>query len=173
MKQTILDPASSMVSSSGLCSGKLISGSRFTAARSGGSIGSWEAAHLRRRRFGRWRCWSGRFWPSLRGRIDVEGLDAAQARDHIEMIERILAESQPRLCSGGEYFVVWGVCFGRSSRCSQTRSVSGALAAPCASGRFPSCWSRARSFRSFAATSCAQSPRVRPSCSASSSTCFG
>lgn len=39
----------------------------------------------------------------------MERIDAAGARDHIEMIERILAEAQPRLCSGGEYFVVWGV----------------------------------------------------------------
>lgn len=39
----------------------------------------------------------------------MERIDAAQARDHVEMIERILAETQPRLCSGGEYFVVWGV----------------------------------------------------------------
>jgi hypothetical protein len=39
----------------------------------------------------------------------VERIDSAQAREHIEMIDRILAEVQPRLCSGGEYFVVWGV----------------------------------------------------------------
>ncbi|MGB8626678.1 MAG: hypothetical protein WCD03_11015 [Candidatus Cybelea sp.] len=37
------------------------------------------------------------------------GLTAPEARDHIEMVDRILAESQPRLCSGGEFFVVWGV----------------------------------------------------------------
>jgi hypothetical protein len=39
----------------------------------------------------------------------VERIDGAQARDHLEMIDRILAEVHPRLCSGGEYFVVWGV----------------------------------------------------------------
>ncbi len=39
----------------------------------------------------------------------MERIDAAGARDHIEMVERILAEVQPRLCSGGEYFVVWGI----------------------------------------------------------------
>jgi len=39
----------------------------------------------------------------------MERLDAAQARDHLEMIDRILSQSQPRLCSGGEYFVVWGI----------------------------------------------------------------
>ena len=36
-------------------------------------------------------------------------IDRAQARDHIEMVDRILAESQQRLCTGGEYFAVWGV----------------------------------------------------------------
>jgi hypothetical protein len=39
----------------------------------------------------------------------VDRIDAAQARDHLEMVERILAESHPRLCAGGEYFVVWGI----------------------------------------------------------------
>lgn len=39
----------------------------------------------------------------------MERIDAAQARDHVEMIERILAETQPRLCAGGEYFIVWGI----------------------------------------------------------------
>jgi hypothetical protein len=39
----------------------------------------------------------------------MDRIDAAQARDHVEMIERILAETQPRLCSGGEYFIVWGI----------------------------------------------------------------
>jgi hypothetical protein len=36
-------------------------------------------------------------------------MDAAQARDHIEMVDRILAESHPRLCAGGDFFVVWGL----------------------------------------------------------------
>jgi hypothetical protein len=36
-------------------------------------------------------------------------MDEAQAREHIAMVDRILAQSQQRLCSGGEYFVVWGV----------------------------------------------------------------
>lgn len=39
----------------------------------------------------------------------MEPIDAGQARDHIEMVDRILAESQQRLCSGGEHFVVWGI----------------------------------------------------------------
>lgn len=39
----------------------------------------------------------------------MERMDASQARDHIEMVDRILAESCQRLCAGGEYFVVWGV----------------------------------------------------------------
>ncbi len=41
--------------------------------------------------------------------MSVEPLDAAAARDHLEMVTRILAESQQRLCSGGEHFVVWGI----------------------------------------------------------------
>jgi len=36
-------------------------------------------------------------------------MDSSEARDHIEMVDRILAESHQRLCSGGEYFVVWGI----------------------------------------------------------------
>jgi hypothetical protein len=43
------------------------------------------------------------------GGLIVDGMDASQARDHIEMVDRILAESSQRLCSGGEYFVVWGL----------------------------------------------------------------
>lgn len=39
----------------------------------------------------------------------MEPLNAAQARDHVEMVERILVQSSQRLCSGGEYFVVWGL----------------------------------------------------------------
>ena len=39
----------------------------------------------------------------------MERIDAAAARDHIEMVDRILAESHQRLCSGGEHFVVWGI----------------------------------------------------------------
>ncbi|HEY6325998.1 MAG TPA: hypothetical protein VIW73_05710 [Candidatus Cybelea sp.] len=39
----------------------------------------------------------------------MERLNASDARDHIEMVNRILAESQQRLCAGGEYFVVWGM----------------------------------------------------------------
>jgi hypothetical protein len=59
----------------------------------------------------------------------VEGLDAAQARDHIEMIERILAETQPRLCSGGEFFVVWGVASAVVTLLAKLVG-QGALAAP-------------------------------------------
>ena len=35
-----------------------------------------------------------------------------KARDHIEMVERILAESSQRLCFGGSYFLVWGLYSG-------------------------------------------------------------
>lgn len=41
--------------------------------------------------------------------MTTEPIGAAQAREHIEMVDRILAESHPRLCAGGEFFVVWGV----------------------------------------------------------------
>ena len=41
--------------------------------------------------------------------MTVERIDAAQAREHIEMVDRILAESHPRLCAGGDFFVVWGL----------------------------------------------------------------
>ncbi len=39
----------------------------------------------------------------------MQRIDATEARDHIEMVDRILAESHQRLCTGGEYFIVWGV----------------------------------------------------------------
>ena len=39
----------------------------------------------------------------------MQGIDEARARDHLEMVDRILAETQPRLCSGGEFFLVWGI----------------------------------------------------------------
>jgi MFS family permease len=42
----------------------------------------------------------------------VESLDSAQAREQIEMIERILSESSQRLCYGAEYFIVWGLYSG-------------------------------------------------------------
>jgi len=39
----------------------------------------------------------------------MEPLSPMQARDHIEMVDRILAQSQQRLEAGGEYFAVWGI----------------------------------------------------------------
>lgn len=39
----------------------------------------------------------------------MEKIDARAAREHLEMVDRILAESHQRLCAGGEYFFVWGV----------------------------------------------------------------
>jgi len=36
-------------------------------------------------------------------------LNPNSARQHIEMVDRILAESHPRLCAGGDFFVVWGL----------------------------------------------------------------
>lgn len=41
-----------------------------------------------------------------------ERISAEQARDHIEMVARILEESQQRLCAGGEFFLVWGLFSG-------------------------------------------------------------
>jgi hypothetical protein len=46
------------------------------------------------------------------GRPLVADLDPAEAREHIEMVERIIAASSQRLCSGGEYFVIWGLYAG-------------------------------------------------------------
>ena len=42
----------------------------------------------------------------------MEGLDAQQARDHLAMVDRILAESSQRLRFGAEYFLVWGLYSG-------------------------------------------------------------
>jgi hypothetical protein len=39
----------------------------------------------------------------------VDSFEKAEAREHIEMVQRILVESSQRLCYGAEYFVVWGV----------------------------------------------------------------
>jgi hypothetical protein len=44
--------------------------------------------------------------------LNVDNLNATEARDHLEMVERILAQSQQRLCAGGEFFVVWGLFSG-------------------------------------------------------------
>jgi hypothetical protein len=41
--------------------------------------------------------------------MTVDRIDTAQAREHIEMVDRILAETHPRLCAGGDFFVVWGI----------------------------------------------------------------
>lgn len=39
----------------------------------------------------------------------MESLSPAQARDHIEMVDRILTRSERSLRIGGELFLVWGV----------------------------------------------------------------
>ncbi len=58
-------------------------------------------------------------------------MDVIKARDHLEMVDRILSEVQPRLCTGGEYFVVWGVASAAitvvSSLVSQGRAAPTAL----------------------------------------------
>lgn len=44
----------------------------------------------------------------------MDEMNAAQARDHIEMVDRILAQSDQSLCAGAEYFIVWGLYSGFS-----------------------------------------------------------
>lgn len=39
----------------------------------------------------------------------MNDVDRNEAREHIEMVDRILAQTQQRLCTGGEFFIVWGV----------------------------------------------------------------
>jgi hypothetical protein len=36
-------------------------------------------------------------------------MDASEAREHLEMVERIIAASSRKLQTGGEYFIIWGV----------------------------------------------------------------
>ena len=36
-------------------------------------------------------------------------MDASEAREHLEMVERIIAASSRKLQAGGEYFIIWGV----------------------------------------------------------------
>ena len=42
----------------------------------------------------------------------MDRIDSTQAREQVEMIERILAASSQRLCAGGEYFLIWGLYSG-------------------------------------------------------------
>lgn len=36
-------------------------------------------------------------------------MEASEAREQLEMVDRIIASSSQRLCAGGEFFVVWGI----------------------------------------------------------------
>ncbi len=38
----------------------------------------------------------------------MNGFDQTQAQEQIAMVDRILQQTQQRLCAGGEFFVVWG-----------------------------------------------------------------
>ena len=38
----------------------------------------------------------------------MNGIDEREAQEQIAMVDRILSQSQQRLCAGGEYFLVWG-----------------------------------------------------------------
>jgi hypothetical protein len=42
----------------------------------------------------------------------VASIDSDGAREQLEMVERILAQSAQRLCAGGEFFAVWGIYSG-------------------------------------------------------------
>jgi hypothetical protein len=44
--------------------------------------------------------------------MNADDVNAERARDDLEMVQRILAQSHQRLCAGGEYFVVWGLFSG-------------------------------------------------------------
>ena len=46
-------------------------------------------------------------------------MDASKARDHVEMIERIIAASSQKLEAGGEFFLVWGLASGTFSVITQ------------------------------------------------------
>jgi len=46
-------------------------------------------------------------------------MDASEARDHVEMIERIIAASSRKLEAGGDIFFVWGVVSGTMNVLSQ------------------------------------------------------
>jgi hypothetical protein len=39
-------------------------------------------------------------------------MDASEAREHLEMVERIIAASSRKLEAGGEFFVAWGLASG-------------------------------------------------------------
>jgi hypothetical protein len=67
--------------------------------------------------------------------VSLEPLDAAAAHDHLEMVSQILAESQQRLCSGGEHFVVWGI--GSAYITVLFQLVHGGLLAPAAAWSVP------------------------------------
>jgi hypothetical protein len=44
--------------------------------------------------------------------MNADDVNAGKARDDLEMVRQILAQSHQRLCAGGEYFVVWGLFSG-------------------------------------------------------------
>ncbi len=46
-------------------------------------------------------------------------MDASEARDHVEMIEKIIASSSCKLEAGGEFFLVWGLLSGTINILSQ------------------------------------------------------
>ena len=101
----------------------------------------------------------------------MKELDAAEARDHLEMVERILAESQQRLCAGGEFFVVWGLFSGGATLAGHliARGIAPAGLIWVVAAALAATWR----FRCGALAHCAAKAAASRWCSASSSTFFG
>ena len=61
-----------------------------------------------------------RLVPCREGPLAVgDRMDPEAARDHIAMVDRILAQSDQSLCAGAEYFIVWGLYSGTAVVCVQ------------------------------------------------------
>ncbi len=56
-------------------------------------------------------------------------MDASEAREHLEMVEKIIAASSSKLEAGGEFFVAWGVA-GSATAVVDTLVWSGRLSQP-------------------------------------------
>ncbi len=55
--------------------------------------------------------------------MNVDDVNAGRARDDLAMVQQILAQSQQRLCAGGEFFVVWGLFSGGATIAAHVISV--------------------------------------------------
>ena len=101
----------------------------------------------------------------------MDRFDAAQARDHIEMVDRILAEAHPRLCAGGEYFVIWGIASAYITIAAHLVRLG--LLPAAALWSLPVVLAACATSRCFAAARRSAFSRARRSFSANFSTCFG